>query len=516
MKVLLLNPSIITPISTPHEKGPFSDVGENLGLGVIAATLKKNNISYKLIDCCLESKSNEDILYHIQEEKYDLIGISVPSIAAYPKTKELIKLIKNIFPNLHIVIGGHYASIAYEFILKDSNVDTIIIDEGENIIVDLVKCIESSTDFENINNLAFIKDEEVIRTSSDINKTNIYGAPAPERSTLSLVLKKGGYAALNTSKGCYGGCTFCSSASFIRSTQNRGWQAKSAQQVYSEIFELINVHNTNDFIIIDDCFLGIHKKCRSRALKIAELIIRNNLDVRYLIMCNPEEVCQETMLYLYNSGLGAVSIGIESGDENVLKRLGRNVSLEKISESLDILKSLDIEVFIGLIPFDPDSQLEEIRNTVNFLYRHSTLNISYFRKRLMIMPGTQIERRLKSEGRLLKSNKYNISDKRTEILVEILEESLKEYGAKLNNLLYVKKWNKAIDRDPLEYTKKEQILRKAENIINEKSFNIMNDLIYHVSSSPLEYLARDKSNIVFRIEHSIEDLFKEISYKLNY
>lgn len=512
MKVLLINPPIATPISTPQEKGPFSDIGENLGLGVIGSALKEKGIYYKIVDCCLMDISLKNIITIIEDECIDFIGISVPSLAAYPTAKEFALLFKSSFPNLHIILGGHYASIDYELILKNCPVDFIIVGDGEIIFPQLIKCIKENENLECIKNIVFLKNGKVLKTPSG-SKISVNKTVLPDRSTLPLVLEKGGFASLNTSKGCNGGCIFCSTVSYSKSAGYAMWSGKSPIVVYNEILDLVNNHNTNNFIIIDDCFLGVNKGSRSRSIKIAKLISENRIDVRYLIMCNPEEIASDVLALLHKSGLRAVSIGIESGDDSALKRLGRKMDVDKISGALNILKTMDIEMFLGIIPFDPESTIGEIENTISFLYNHSILNISSFRKRLMIMPGTQIEMQLRKENRLLKSGGYTISDHKTNMLVNVLEEALKPLGAQLNNLFYVKKWDKAIERDTQKYSQKTRVLREADTIINEESFQILYDTVNKVLNCSDNQ--RELGLITNSAVGKIEKLYKSITCKLS-
>ncbi len=507
MKVLLLNPRISTKLSTPQEKGPFSDIGENLGLGILSANLSKNNIENKIIDLCLDDIPTNMILDIITLEEYSLVGISIPSVLAMQSAMELYSQIKKSFPNIHITAGGHYASIDSEKILLKDAFDSIIIDDGEDTIVELSTNLNNGEKWKTIDGLIYRKSyREIVKNPPRAFKDVMDDIPFPSRSTLPLVLEKGGYASINTSKGCYGRCIFCSSASYLRSTQNYKWRYRSAHNIVEEIENLNSAYSVIDFIIIDDCFIGVHKHCRKRALEFADLLIKKELDLRYLIMCKPEEIDVETISQLRNSGLRAVSMGIESGDQNVLNRLNRATKTEQITHALQIFKENDIEVFIGLIPFDPESSLDEIVNTIEFLYNEGILNISLFRKRMMIMPGSLIESTLIQANRLDNKKRYQITDKRTETLASIIEKASAKFGGLLNNLLYVKKWERVLERDSKIQMKKKTILLIVEYMINKKSYQILKKALSIVNLENPEII---EDEVAF-LEKEIEQLYGKV------
>lgn len=508
MKVLLLNPRISTKLSTPQEKGPFSDIGENLGLGILSANLSKKNIDNKIIDLCLEDIPINMILDIISSGEYSLVGISIPSILAMQCALELYSQIKFFFPNIHITAGGHYASIDSEKILLKDVFDSIIIDDGEDTIVELFSNLHNGEKWKTINGLIYRKSYcEIVKNPPRAFNDTMDDIPFPNRSTLPLVLEKKGYASINTSKGCYGRCIFCSSASYLRSTQNYKWRYRSAHNIVEEVENLYSTYSVKDFIIIDDCFIGVHNHCRKRALEFADLLIKKKLDFRYLIMCKPEEIDVETISRLKNSGLRAVSMGVESGDQRVLNRLNRSTKTEQITHALQIFRENDIEIFIGLIPFDPESSLDEIINTIEFLHNEGILNISLFRKRMMIMPGSMIESKLIQANRLDNKKRYQITDKRAEALASIIEKASEKFGGLLNNLLYVKKWERALERDSKIQMEKKTILLIVEYMINKKSYEILKKALSIINLQDPEAIEAEVNILKKEIEQLYEKVY---------
>ena len=181
-----------------------------------------------------------------------------------------------------------------------------------------------------------------------------------------------------------------------------------------EIELLHREYGVGNLVMIDDSFIGSLKAGGERAVNIAEEIIRRGLKLHYLIMCKPEEVDRVIFSALKKSGLAAVSIGIESGTQSGLDRMNRNCTVGMCREALSILRELDLEVFIGLIPFDPDTTVEELEETIEFLYSLGELNVSLWR--IAISDWTE-----EKYGEIRKQAREEVNEKSREILKGVID-----------------------------------------------------------------------------------------------
>lgn len=169
---------------------------------------------------------------------------------------------------------------------------------------------------------------------------------------------------------------------------------------------------------------------------------------------------------------------------------------------MDFLRELELEVFIGLIPFDPDTSIDELEETIEFLYSMGELNISLFRKRMMCLPGSGVERSMLEQNRL-EHGKYTISDTVTERICRIMEAAGKNWGNQLNCYLYNSLWRRAIaDR---ARGKDREVLQQARDEVNKKSKGILETVIYSVREDKEEETA-----IIERAEREMENLYQGV------
>lgn len=126
---------------------------------------------------------------------------------------------------------------------------------------------------------------------------------------------------LVTSRGCFGKCTFCSRKVF--GNRFRGYSAK-------RLIELLNRLSStfDDFLFYDDLFTGN----RSRLLEFCESVINR----RYSWSCCSRIDCvdEPTLKLMKRAGCWMIEYGIESGSQEILERMGKNITKQQIIKTL--------------------------------------------------------------------------------------------------------------------------------------------------------------------------------------
>ena len=124
-----------------------------LGLAYIGAVLRENCYNVEIYEPHLESYeegkefTNEElvkiiknkIIKKIENSNYDLIAISAPYIYTYQWAHYIAEVAKNHKKEIPVVIGGGYPSMLASDVMKDENIDYLIIGEGEISIIQLLE-----------------------------------------------------------------------------------------------------------------------------------------------------------------------------------------------------------------------------------------------------------------------------------------------------------------------------------------------------------------------------------------
>jgi len=199
---------------------------------VVLSTLNAKYIHTSLAIRCLKAFSEKDfdielaeftikdpvmnIVSDLFQRKPDVIGFSC-YIWNIEETIKVVDILKKIMPEVKIVLGGPEVSYDTEYWMKRvSNIDFIVIGEGEETFHHLLQEIEGAGKYHFVYGVAYRKGEELImmpgRPKLDLNEL-----PSPYRFVEDVPELAKRVVYFETSRGCPFSCQFCLSSIEIRS-----------------------------------------------------------------------------------------------------------------------------------------------------------------------------------------------------------------------------------------------------------------------------------------------------------
>lgn len=376
---------------------------EHLGLGYLASSLRKNGYKVKIIDSYLESLSPEEAVSKLSEYDFNILGVSFLSYS-WEQTKVFVSLMKKVKPQIKIIAGGHFVSFVFKNILNDMpEIDYILLGECEFTLPKLVDSIYNNSALENLNGLysrdLFNSDNSVI---TDLDKLEF-----PARDYLPIVLNKGGTAAISTSRGCYGSCSFCSVQKFYENYSIHKWRYRSPENILEEIQFLVKSYNIDFIDFQDDNFISGNKFGLDRANHLAKIIKESNIQCSFRFDLRVNDVSRDLLLQWKEVGLREVLIGIESIDEDDLKFYNKNITPKQVVDAIGTLDSIGLKYKLSTILFNPYSSIESINKNLTFLKKINYIDPT-ITSILNVYEGTPVCNKLKKEN-ILKGPYYNYS-----------------------------------------------------------------------------------------------------------
>ena len=390
-KILLINP----PLTGEFSAG-ISTIKIPLGLAYIAGYLEKFDYKPKILDCMayyeevkkLENDyyrvglSEKKIISKIKESNPDIIGISC-SFTIYEKDSfELANLIKKINKKIIVVAGGAHTSANPHSVLKNKNIDIVVIGEGEKTFLSIIKNIKNKKKLQNIKGTAIKLNGRIKINKQEEYIKNLDEIPFPARHLLPMkrYLKHPQNSIANmrrptteviTSRGCPFNCIFCS----IHSVWGRKWRARSAKNVVDELESLYKKYDIREFRFFDDN-ISWDKK---RMIDICNEIIKRKLDIKW---DTPNGISLATLDWtvlkkMKQAGYYKTIICIESGCEKTLKFIRKPLTLNSAKKIINICNKLGIWTWSTFVIGFPDETREEIQKTIDFA-KKSGLNFSSF------------------------------------------------------------------------------------------------------------------------------------------
>jgi len=272
-------------------------------------------------------------------KKPDFILTTCMMIYWYPGVQRIIEIVKNVFPESKIVLGGIYPTIAYKHSKEHSGANTVIKGEGENKILDFLE-------------------ENHPRFNRRYNYKNIDDYPYPSLD----VYHKLKFIPLLTSRGCPYNCPFCASKLI-----HPGFVQRNINDVFDELYLHYRKFRARNLVFFDDALLIDNKKHINVLL---EKIIENNMILKIHTPngLHPEQIDTETAELMKKSGFDTIRLSLESIDENRIKNM-QKVTKEGFTNAVNNLekagfkrKKIESYIIMGL----PDQTPEEVIRTMLF------------------------------------------------------------------------------------------------------------------------------------------------------
>lgn len=516
-EILLINPPNDPTIGPPYL---------HLGLAYLAAYLQADNFSVEVLDACLLSMDNESILGVVQEFSTPpiLVGFTVINDRAWNNARYLCEIMKELWPKTIFVAGGYFATFWFEEILKCPSIDLVIRGEGEATLLDIAQHIRHKINIHGIaGTVAMIRDQIAYAPPRALIST-LDNLPFPRHPQTSEILLYGGVPSIYSSRGCYGTCSFCQVCELYRSQPGKIYRQRSIPNVIAEIAQLQKISHTNYIIFTDDEFIGSKNIGRKRTLELATEIHSQNPDLHFAFQCRADNVDQAFFAQLKNSGLQAVSIGIESLIQRSLNLFNKHILVEQNLRAIDILHELGLDINIGMILFDPYTTFDELTEHITLIQKLPVLPQSF--NGLSVLRGTPLERHFR-DAQMLKVRGTYFEVQPIDPVVKVFQRLTRMYNDlhrdATNFLLSTDALSSALPSKNVDFERKLHSLRSDLRDIHRNFLSISLGYLkkkeYKSTDNLLDQLASLLSNLTnsARVLHGqVHSLAIEQISKINY
>jgi len=333
------------------------------GLLSIAACLEQAGHRVALLDREISPLADEDVVKRIQDEKPDLVGLSVFTIGCEESTA-LARAVKDAV-DVPIVAGGPHVTIGFDYLKEERCFDYFVRGEGERTAVQLVQALDSGASVSEVPGLAFRRDGVLLENPPQTSITNLDDLPFPAFHLLEHLdqyhptpfgYRRLPHVTLVTSRGCPFDCVFCSRL------WGKKWRAHSAEYVVELTKYVVERFGAREVWFAEDTFT----LNRERTAQICEGMLQAGLDIKWSCMTNVHVLDPELACLMKKAGCWQVQLGLESGNDEVLKFIRKPVSTQLIREQTNVIHDAGIKVRAYFILGHLIDTEETIRQTIGF------------------------------------------------------------------------------------------------------------------------------------------------------
>jgi|WetSurMetagenome_2_1015567.scaffolds.fasta_scaffold66219_2 anaerobic magnesium-protoporphyrin IX monomethyl ester cyclase len=410
MNILLIQPPMTI------SKTEVFGVTPPLGLAYLAAVVEQDGHRTRILDTivegfnCRQNKNGlsrigmpiDAIRNYIRRFHPDLVGITCPFSLMAEEMRAVAAAIKEVDPYITIAVGGTHPSSMPEHVIEDSNVDFVIVGEGEVTFRELTSRLEDGGDLQNLKGVWLKVDGKARKNADREPILDLDALPFPARHLLPIEKyiqlsqthgsqKRKRYTSMITSRGCPGRCVFCS----IHNVWGYNWRARSPENVVDEIEKLVTDYKMREVHFEDDNLT----LSRQRMAKICDLIEERGLDVGWT---TPNGVAVQTLdaellAKMRKSGCYQLCFGIESGDAQVLKNIiHKPLSLKKVQDVVNWSKDLGIWTHGFFVIGFPGESPQSVQRTITFAKETDLDSANFFIA--TPYPGTPLSRLAADKG----------------------------------------------------------------------------------------------------------------------
>ncbi len=334
----------------------------NMTLATLAGNLVDKH-SVKILDLDLYPNYQTVLFNTIRKFKPDIIGSSAKTTEYFP-VRDLMKKIKEKYPKVMTIVGGVHITVFPEEAIKEKCFDILVIGEGDKTIPDIL----SAKELKKVPGIVYRdkKSKKIIFTKKRelIQDINILPYPAWNLFDLSkytnsrLSSRDNPVGHLETSRGCSYQCNFCNKSIFGTS-----YRVKNVSRVVDEIEYMLNC-GFKEIHIIDDSFT----QNIIRAKEVCKEIIKRKIKFSWSLIngVRVNLVDEEFFQLAKEAGCWQSGFGIESGDQRVLNRINKKITLSEVRRAVKIAEDAGIDTF-GFFIFGLSGEtISSMKKTIKF------------------------------------------------------------------------------------------------------------------------------------------------------
>lgn len=363
----------------------------------------------------------EEVEAEIEDFAPDVLGVSCTFSPQWPVVRETIRRAKAANPDLITVTGGTHPTFLVESVLRQTpELDFVVLGEGEESFVELLRALERGQGFESVDGLAWREGERIAVQPKTRYIEDLDGLPMPARDLLGMehyeraCITHGVFqsqkmaASVTSSRGCPKGCVYCSSSVFW----GRRFRPRSPGNVLDELEELVSRWGIEEVQFEDDN-LTLRPK---RAKAIFRGMIERGLCLSFsmpngVAMATVDE---EMVRLMREAGCYEVYLPFESGNDRVLKEVMRKrwADTERSLEVAELFRSYGIRTLAYFMMGLPGERLEEMEDTYKVAVRSKVFMPIVFVAQPL--PGSKMTKTLQESGDLpedfpFENNRYTKS-----------------------------------------------------------------------------------------------------------
>jgi radical SAM superfamily enzyme YgiQ (UPF0313 family) len=378
MRVALVNTNRIKPPIAP------------IGLEYVAEAVNAAGHQVEVLDLCWADDWGSAIATFFEKTSFALVGVTLRNSddsaftsrqSFLPEFAEIVNAIRRHTDAL-IVLGGVGFSVMPEQVLSLCEANAGVWGGGEFALVKLASRMEAKREWLDLPNLVW-------RGNGNYHRNPAAAPPLASLPRMSRTwidnpryLREGGQAGIETKRGCPCPCVYCADPI----AKGKQTHTRPPEAVVDELERLLA--QGIDHIHTCDSEFNIPER---HASEVCSQIIRRHLGdkFRWYAYCAPVPFSPVLARLMHRAGCVGINFGVDSGDEEILRRLKREFTPADILNATHSCQAEGMAVMLDLLLGSSGESRESIIRTIE-LMRHAEPDRVGVAVGVRVYPGTEL------------------------------------------------------------------------------------------------------------------------------
>lgn len=346
-------------------RSTFFDIWQGISLTIayLGSYLKQRGYGFDYVNSFRHQKA--ELAQKLEQENILVIAIITTYYVSYFPILEIIEFIKKHNRTAVIVVGGPFVSNQAFSMNSGSALETLfeIIDadiyvnssQGEAALVNIIDALKSNTPLDRVNNIYYKTAKGYLSTPVEVENNKLSDNPVNWRLFAGA---RPEYVNVRTAISCPFKCAFCGFR--VRAGKYQGLEV---EKIETELDALNTIESLQTVHFIDDTL----NTPSQRFKHLLKTIIRKKYRFKWVSWFRCHNVDREMVEMMKESGCLGVFLGLESGNNQILKNMNKGITIDEYYEGISLLKKFNILTYGSFIIGFPGETEKTAADTLGFI-----------------------------------------------------------------------------------------------------------------------------------------------------
>lgn len=349
-RVCLVNPPVIAVLEPWYDTPAFG----RTALAYLAGYLRQfEGFEVSIIDAKFERLDFDGTMERIRSISPDVVGLTAFTNEIKPAAF-LANLVKTELPGCVTVVGGpHVTAIPQETLAEFPSFDIGVVGEGEVTFHELCTALRDSTELEQVRGIVHRTDEAIVQTPPRERILDQDSIPFPAWD----LLPRASTYFIQSIRGCPFNCLFCMNPS------GRVARKRSVANVMEELQWVVEEFRPERISFGDELFSVDMQRTALLLDAMADSGIGQR--VSWDVQTHVQFVDRPLFRRFKRAGVERVELGVETGDEQSLKGMGKGTTLKMIHDACQAAKDEGVTIGTFFLFGQPNETPDSLERTVD-------------------------------------------------------------------------------------------------------------------------------------------------------